>query len=91
MMSRAALGASGSTASATESARVEPGSGAVSTVTATHRTIGRCPSPASQPPQEATQVSASLRSASQVEAGTTRSVAVSSPVRRSHTMPYRPP
>ena len=91
MICRAASGAAGSSAAPTESERVEPGSGAVSTVTVTHRTAGRKPRLASQPPQLATQVSASSRSASQVEAGITRSVGVIRPVRRSRTMPYRPP
>ena len=91
MICRAASGAAGSRAALTVSARVEPGSGAVSMVTVTHRTAGRKPRLASQPPQLATQVSASSRSASQVEAGITRSVGVISPERRSTTMPYRPP
>ena len=41
MICRAASGAAGSIAAATESASVEPGSGAVSIVTVTHRTAGR--------------------------------------------------
>lgn len=41
MMSRAACGAAGSMAAVTWLARVEPGSGAVSTVTLTQRTAGR--------------------------------------------------
>ena len=41
MICRAASGAAGSIAAATESARVEPGSGAVSMVTVTQRSAGR--------------------------------------------------
>ena len=91
MICRAGSGAAGSSAAATESASVEPGSGAVSMMTVTHRNAGRYPRLASQPPQLATHVSASERLASQMEAGITRSVAVIIPVRRFSTIPYRPP
>ncbi len=68
--------------------------GAVSTVTATARTIGRYPSDASQECQFATHPSTSRSSTSQVDDAAQRRVAVRWPVRRFHTTPKgspRPP
>jgi hypothetical protein len=58
------------------SASRRPGSGALSTVTATCPIVGRWPSPASQEPQLATQAADSSGSQSQVVVAAQRSVAV---------------
>ncbi len=84
---RASSGERGSTRRCTCSVSVEPGSGAVSTVTATHATMGFMPRSASHECQLATQASAWGPSTSHVERASQRSVAVSRPVRWSCTKP----